>query len=112
MKIKILAVLSIMVFILGGISSAAAASYDGYDTITIKQGDSFELDLLYNEWIDDDGYNQNKLSLTKKDRSDPMEGYWVNMYTFKANEKGTTTIKVKIGVLWWEEDRTVNVNVV
>jgi hypothetical protein len=110
MKMKIIFLLS--VFILSSVSSAFATGYDGYDTITVKQGESFLLYLNYNEWIDSDGYNPNKLTLTKKERSDPIDGYWTNMYTFKADQKGKTSIKVKIAVLWWEEERTVNVNVV
>jgi hypothetical protein len=112
MKLKILLILISTVFILSSVSSAFAANYDGYDTITVKQGDSFELDLLYNEWVDSDGYNSNKLTLTKKERSAPIDGYWANMYTFKADQKGKTSIKVKIAVLWWEEERTVDVNIV
>jgi len=112
MKIKILLIFLFTVFILSSVSSAFAAGYEGYDPITVKQGNSFILYLKYNEGIDNDGYDPNKLTLTKKEMSDPIDGYWTNIYTFKTNQKGETSIKVKIAVLWWEEERTVNVNIV
>ncbi|ADZ09657.1 hypothetical protein Metbo_1418 [Methanobacterium lacus] len=111
MKIKILAGLLVSIFILGGISSACAVNYDGYSTINVAKENTFELDLLYNEWIDDDGYNHDLLNLKSKERSEPIDGYWVNMYTFKPLKTGTTKIIIKQQVLWWEEERTVDVNV-
>ena len=112
MKIKVLPILLICIFILSGIASASAKNYeDGYDPINVKQGDSFKLILLYNEYVDDDGYNSKFLKLVSKESTPPIDGYWANIYTFKANEKGITTIKIKIAVLWWEEDRTATVNV-
>lgn len=111
MKIKLTAGILMIMFILGGISSAAAANYDGYDSIYVTSGNSFELDLLYNEWVDDDGYNHNMLKLTNKERGAPIEGYWCNMYTFKSLKTGTTKIKIKAQALWWENERTVDVHV-
>jgi hypothetical protein len=112
MKIKVLPILLICIFILSGIASASAKNYeDGYDPINVKQGDSFKLILLYNEGVDSDGYDSNKLTLLSTERTDPIDGYWANIYTFKANEKGTTNIKIKIALLWWEEERTATVNV-
>jgi hypothetical protein len=112
MKIKVLSLLLLLVFILSGISSASAQNYeDGYDPINIKQGDSFKLILLYNEWVDDDDYNSKSLTLVSKERTPPIDGYWANIYTFKAKEKGKTIIKVRMAVLWWEEERLVTVNV-
>jgi len=109
MKIKLIAGILMILFILGGISSAAAANYNGDDPIHITKGDSFELDLLYNEWIADDGYDHNMLKLIKKERSAPIDGYWINMYTFQTLKEGTTKITIKQQILWWEEDKTVDV---
>jgi len=98
-------------FILGGISSASAANYNGDDPIYIKMGDSFELDLLYDEWIETDGYNHDMLKLNKMERSTPIDGYWCNMYTFESLKTGTTKIKIKMQYLWWEDEKTVNVHI-
>jgi hypothetical protein len=112
MKIKILAGILVSLFILGGISSAtASASYDGYSTINVAKENSFEIDLLYNEWISDNGYDHNMLNLTSMARSDPIDGYWVNMYKFKPLKTGTTKVTIKTQVLWWEEERQVDVNI-
>lgn len=111
MKFKVVAGILMTIFILGGISSASAANYDGDDPITIKNGDSFELDLMYNEWVNIDGYDHDMLKLVKKERSAPIDGYWCNMYTFKSLKTGTTQIKIKIQVLWWENEKTVDVNI-
>jgi hypothetical protein len=111
MKIKALAGILMTMFILGCISTAAAANYDGYAPAYLTKGESFKLDLLYNEWIDDDGYDHNMLNLTKKERSNPIDGYWLNMYTFKSLKSGTTKVTIKMQVLWWEEERTMNVNI-
>jgi len=112
MKIKILAGVLVSLFILGGISSASAsANYDGYSTINVAKGNTFELDLIYNEWIDDVGYNHELLKLSSKERSAPIDGYWMNMYTFKPLKTGTTKITIKQQILWWEDQRTVDVNI-
>ena len=50
---------------------------------------------MYDEWIDDDGYNHDKLKLIKMERSAPIDGYWCNMYTFESLKTGTTNIKLK-----------------
>ena len=42
MKFKVIAGILMTMFILGGISSASAANYNGDDPIYIKNGDSFD----------------------------------------------------------------------
>jgi hypothetical protein len=112
MELKILAGILVSLFILGGISSASAIDcYDGYGTINVAKENAFELDLLYNEWISDDGYDHNMLKLKSMERSDPIDGYWVNMYTFEPLKTGTTKVTIKAQVLWWEEQRQVDVNI-
>lgn len=111
MKNKVIAGILTTIFILSGISTATAANYNGDEPIYITNGDSFELDLLYDEFINDDEYDHSMLKLIKKERSAPIDGYWSNMYTFKALKTGTTQITIKAQVLWWEIKKTVDVNI-
>lgn len=111
MNYKILAMFLMGIFISSGISSAAAANYDGFDNINVAKGDSFELDLMYNEWVDSESYNSSIIKFIKKERSAPIDGYWCNMYTFKGLNTGTTKLTIKSQVLWWENERTIDVNV-
>lgn len=111
MKIKVSLILLLAVFILSGVSSAFAAAYEGKEPVTVQNGDSFTFYLLSNEEIVENGYDSNMLTLTRKDRSDCIDGYWSNIYTFKANEKGTTTIQVIESNFWWNSVRIVTVNI-
>lgn len=69
------------------------------------------MDLLYNELINDEGYDHNMLKLIKKERSAPIDDYWSNMYIFKSLKTETTQIKIKAEILWWEDEKTVHVNI-
>ena len=113
MKVKVLSLLMLVVFILSGISSASAQNYeDVYDSSTIKQGDTFTI-TLFNGIIDKEGYDSKVLTLVSEKRNPPNEGYVKNIYIFKAKDKGITTIKAKVKVLWWKEERRlVTVNVI
>jgi hypothetical protein len=112
MEFKILAGILVSLFILGGISSASAIDcYDGYSTINVAKENAFELDLLYNERITNDGYDHNMLKLKSMKSSEPIGDYWVNMYTFEPLKTGTTKVTIKTQVLWWEQERQVDVNI-
>ena len=112
MKIRILASILMVLFSLGGISNVAAVS-TSHENINVVKDQPFTLfcytiHVLY-EWIDDDGYNHDILSLIKTERS--KSGTPGMIYTFKAKKTGTTEITIKKRMTGVISKRTVTVHI-
>ena len=112
MKIRILASILMVLFLLGGISNLEAVSAS-QENINVVKDQPFTL-FCYNkyvlyEWVDDDGYDHDILSLIKTERC--TTGVSGMNYIFKAEKTGTTEITITKRMSGVISKRTVTVHI-